>query len=52
MLKPNRMVLMLILFLAGVNLVASAFDAVLPAFILPERIAENQSWELLLLLPE
>jgi DHA3 family macrolide efflux protein-like MFS transporter len=33
----NRMVLMLILFLAGVNLVASAFDAVLPAFILPRE---------------
>ena len=36
-LKQNRMVLMLILFLAGVNLVASAFDAVLPAFILPRK---------------
>jgi len=31
----NRMVLTLILFLAGVNLVASAFDAALPAFVLP-----------------
>lgn len=34
-LRKNRMILTLILFLAGVNLVASAFDAVLPAFILP-----------------
>src|SRR5690606_14888960 len=33
----NRMVLTLILFLSGVNLVASAFDAVLPAFILPRE---------------
>ncbi|NLX75937.1 MAG: MFS transporter [Clostridiaceae bacterium] len=36
-LNRNRMVLMLILFLAGVNFVASAFDAVLPAFILPRE---------------
>lgn len=36
-LNQNRMVLMLILFMAGVNLVASAFDAVLPAFILPRE---------------
>ncbi len=28
---------LLILFLAGVNLVASAFDAVLPAFVLPRE---------------
>ncbi|MDR0948550.1 MAG: MFS transporter [Lachnospiraceae bacterium] len=34
-LSENKLVLYLILFLAGVNLVASAFDAVLPAFILP-----------------
>ncbi|MBQ9328207.1 MAG: MFS transporter [Solobacterium sp.] len=34
-LKENRLVLYLIMFLSGVNLVASAFDAVLPAFILP-----------------
>ena len=33
-LRDNRMILTLILFLA-VNLIASAFDAVLPAFILP-----------------
>lgn len=36
-LNENRMVLMLILFLAGVNLAASAFDAALPAFILPRE---------------
>jgi len=36
-LNQNRMVLMLILFLAGVNLIASAFNAVLPAFILPRE---------------
>lgn len=34
-LEQNRMILVLILFLAGVNLVASAFDAVLPAYVLP-----------------
>lgn len=33
-LKQNGLVFTLILFLAGVNLVASAFDAVLPAFVL------------------
>ncbi len=33
----NRLILILILFLAGVNLVASAFDAVLPAFVLPRE---------------
>lgn len=36
-LNQNRMVLVLILFLAGVNLIASAFNAVLPAFILPRE---------------
>jgi len=36
-LNENRMVLMLIFFLAGVNLVASAFNAVLPAFVLPRE---------------
>ncbi|MCI5650311.1 MAG: MFS transporter [Fusicatenibacter sp.] len=36
-LKENPMILMLILFLAGVNLIASAFDAVLPAYVLPRR---------------
>lgn len=34
-LNKNRLILTLILFLAGVNLVASAFDAVLPAYVLP-----------------
>lgn len=34
-LKDNPMILHLILFLAGVNLVASAFDATLPAYVLP-----------------
>lgn len=34
-LKQNPMVLTLILFMAGVNLVASAFDATLPGFVLP-----------------
>ena len=36
-LRNNRLILVLILFLAGVNLVASAFDAVLPALILPRE---------------
>lgn len=36
-LNRNRLILYLILFLAGVNLVASAFDAVLPALILPRK---------------
>ncbi|NLP17291.1 MAG: MFS transporter [Clostridiales bacterium] len=36
-LNQNRMVLVLILFLAGVNLTASAFGAVLPAYILPRE---------------
>lgn len=36
-LKENPMILNLILFLSGVNLVASAFDAVLPAYILPRE---------------
>ena len=35
-LGENRMILLLILFLAGVNFVASAFDAALPALILPK----------------
>ncbi|MBR2288920.1 MAG: MFS transporter [Clostridia bacterium] len=34
-LRDNPLVLRLIFFLAGVNLVASAFDAALPAFVLP-----------------
>lgn len=36
-LRENRLILALILFLAGVNLVASAFDAVLPAYVLPRE---------------
>lgn len=36
-LKKNELVLVLILFLAGVNFVASAFDAMLPALILPRE---------------
>ncbi|HCT92695.1 MAG TPA: MFS transporter [Lachnospiraceae bacterium] len=36
-LRDNRLILVLILFLAGVNLVASAFDAVLPAYVLPRE---------------
>lgn len=36
-LKEHELILVLILFLAGVNLVASAFDAVLPAFVLPKE---------------
>ncbi len=34
-LKENPMLLTLILFMSGVNLVASAFDAALPAYVLP-----------------
>ena len=36
-LRNNDLILVLILFLAGVNFVASAFDAVLPALILPRE---------------
>lgn len=36
-LRNNRLILVLILFLAGINLVASAFDAALPALILPKE---------------
>jgi MFS family permease len=36
-LKDNPMILHLILFLAGVNFVASIFDATLPAFVLPRE---------------
>lgn len=36
-LRSHDLILVLILFLAGVNLVASAFDAVLPAFVLPRE---------------
>ena len=34
-LKQNPMIMTLILFMAGVNLVASAFDATLPGYVLP-----------------
>ena len=34
-LKKNRLILHVILFMAGVNLIASAFDAVLPALVIP-----------------
>lgn len=34
-LKENPLIMALILFMAGVNLVASAFDAVLPGYVLP-----------------
>lgn len=37
-LREHELALILILFLAGVNFVASAFDAVLPALILPRAI--------------
>ncbi len=36
-LKKNPLVLHVILFMAGVNLIASAFDAVLPALVIPLR---------------
>ncbi|MBT9776644.1 MFS transporter [Clostridium sp. MCC353] len=36
-LRKNPMILYLIFFLAGVNLVASAFDATLPAYVLPRE---------------
>ncbi len=36
-LNKTPLVLILILFLSGVNLVASAFDAVLPAYVLPRE---------------
>ena len=35
-LKEHRLVLDVILFMSGVNLVASAFDAVLPALVIPQ----------------
>lgn len=34
-LKRNPMILTLLLFLSGINLVSSAFDAVLPGYVLP-----------------
>ena len=40
-LKENRLILDVILFMSGVNFVASAFDAVLPAYILPHPRGGN-----------
>ncbi|MCR5148018.1 MAG: MFS transporter [Eubacterium sp.] len=40
-LKENPMILYVILFMSGVNFVASAFDAVLPAFIIPNPRGGN-----------
>ncbi len=40
-LKENQMILYVILFMAGVNFVASAFDAVLPAYVLPNPRGGN-----------
>lgn len=40
-LKDNPLILYIILFLAGVNFIASAFDAVLPAFIIPSPKGGN-----------
>ena len=36
-LKKNPLILHVILFMSGVNLIASAFDAVLPALVIPRR---------------
>ena len=36
-LQKNPLVLYVILFMAGVNLIASAFDAVLPALVIPRK---------------
>ena len=40
-LKENRLILDIMLFMSGVNLVASAFDAVLPAMIIPNPRGGN-----------
>ncbi len=40
-LKKTPMILYVILFMAGVNLVASAFDAVLPAYVIPNPRGGN-----------
>ena len=40
-LKENPMILYVILFMAGVNFVASAFDAVLPAYVIPNPRGGN-----------
>ncbi|SFQ25650.1 hypothetical protein SAMN04487928_12725 [Butyrivibrio proteoclasticus] len=36
-LKETPLILTVILFMAGVNLTASAFDAVLPALVIPQK---------------
>ncbi|MBO4291710.1 MAG: MFS transporter [Lachnospiraceae bacterium] len=41
-LKENPLILNVILFMSGVNLVASAFDATLPALVLPNPHGGNQ----------
>lgn len=41
-LKQNPMIMTLILFMAGVNLVASAFDATLPGYVLPNPKGGSQ----------
>ena len=38
-LKENPMIMTLILFMSGVNLIASAFDATLPGYVLPDDIS-------------
>ena len=44
-LKRNPMILTLLWFLSGINLVSSAFDAVLPGFVLPNpKGSSNRSW--------
>ena len=40
-LKENPMILYVILFMAGVNFIASAFDAALPAYIIPDPKGGN-----------
>ena len=40
-LRENALILQVILFMAGVNFVASAFDAVLPAFVIPNPKGGN-----------
>ena len=37
-LKRNPMIMTLLLFMAGINLVSSAFDAILPGYVLPNPI--------------
>ncbi len=42
-LRQNKMVLDIILFMDGVNFIASAFDAVLPAFLIPHPNGGNNA---------